>query len=141
MPAISNLAWRRAWDVGVAAVALIAVAVLLARQDRPATTASNAALPVNTHAEPLDPNASSPSVSEPAANGSLPATATKPHVAAAWAGRAHGLPTDIQHFGSDVTVRYFTPKATVLRTNSDAPEIRRLSDDVTIRYFNASQPQ
>ena len=46
-----------------------------------------------------------------------------------------------KHFGSDVTVRYFTPKATVLRTNSDAPEIRRLSDDVTIRYFNASQPQ
>jgi hypothetical protein len=40
----------------------------------------------------------------------------------------------VEHFGDDVTVRYFVPKSAVLRTGVDR-EVRRISEDVTVRYY------
>jgi hypothetical protein len=40
----------------------------------------------------------------------------------------------VKHFGSDVTVRYFTPRPVVVRAAASS-EVRHVSDDVTVRYF------
>jgi hypothetical protein len=134
------LLWRRAWDIAVAAVAVIAVAILFVRQDRlptigaPATPSTAVA-----SGDQSSPAASVPSLAQPA-NSPLHEPDAKPDLVPVNSNFAHALPSRIHRFGNDVTVRYFTPTTpTIVRTNADHTEIRQLSDDVTIRYFNVSQ--
>ena len=50
-------------------------------------------------------------------------------------------PTDqVRYFGDDVTVRYFAPKAAVVRTREDVT-VQRVLDDVTVRYFPSGAAQ
>jgi len=57
--------------------------------------------------------------------------------------RSSDLGTRVKHFGDDVTVRYFTPRTTVIKTASGS-EVHQVSEDVTVRYFkpkNMSPPE
>jgi GAF domain-containing protein len=48
----------------------------------------------------------------------------------------------VKHFGTDVTVRYFTPDAAAIKT-AGGSEVHHVSDDVTVRYFKSKnlEPQ
>jgi hypothetical protein len=136
----STLAWRRAWDIVVAAVAIIAVAILLLRHDHQSNTASEA--PASAEPTSSDPGQLPPSgqsLAQPAHDAVSGPDAVPAPLATAASASAPALSGRVHRFGDDVTVRYFTPTPTVLRTNADGTQIRHLSDDVTIRYFNRAQ--
>jgi hypothetical protein len=48
--------------------------------------------------------------------------------------------SDIEYFGDDVTVHWFTARPAAQRTRVAKSHVTHIGDDVTVRYFNQSQP-
>jgi hypothetical protein len=128
---------KRISGLVVAAVTLVCTWILCTA--RPGTVSSDGPPPqaTNVAAHPTPPSGASqvPVTAMPAA--AFPAPLEYPTVRyARSAGRQRfpDLDTRVKHFGSDVTVRYFTPRTAALKT-ADESEVRHVSDDVTVRYF------
>jgi len=140
-PAMSFLFCRRVWDVAIGAVAIITVTILLLHQDRsvaiPSAAVSNAPAAPSTENQDFTDSAQT-AMPPTASDGTTPRIAKS---ALASSAGLKSLPAHVQHFGNDVTVRYFTPTPTILRSSADSPEVRHLSDDVTIRYFKPTRQQ
>ena len=69
--------------------------------------------------------------------GALPAQVGYPRVRSmpsARQPRLFDLESRVKHFGSDVTVRYFTPRVATVKMAADTT-VHHVSDDVTVRYF------
>jgi hypothetical protein len=47
--------------------------------------------------------------------------------------------SDVEYFGDDVTVRWFTARPAKQRARIAKPRVTHIGDDVTVRYF--SQPE
>lgn len=48
--------------------------------------------------------------------------------------------SDVQYFGDDVTVRWFTPRPAAQRTSLQKTRVKHIGNDVTVRYFSQPQP-
>jgi len=126
----------RVWDVGIAAVVLIAVVALVLDKDRTPTMSSPGALASkdSSAVEHRVPVAAAQVQQQP--SDSVERSRTRHSVSAV----SH-LGTAVKRFGDDVTVMYFTPESVVMRTTGGRTEIRRISDDVTVRHFQPRTPE
>jgi hypothetical protein len=126
----------RVWDVGIAAVVLIAVVALVLDKDRTPTMSSPGA-PASKDSSAVEhrvPVAAAQVQQQP--SDSVERSRTRHSVSAV----SH-LGTAVKRFGDDVTVMYFTPESVVMRTTGGRTEIRRISDDVTVRHFQPRTPE
>ena len=128
---------KRISGLVVAAVTLVCTWILCTA--RPGTVSSDGPPPqaTNVAAQPTPPSGASqvPVTATPAASFPAPLEyQTVRYARSAGRQRFPDLDTRVKHFGSDVTVRYFTPRTAALRT-ADESEVRHVSDDVTVRYF------
>jgi len=48
--------------------------------------------------------------------------------------------SDVQYFGDDVTVRWFTARPAAQRTRIEKTRVKHIGNDVTVRYFSQPQP-
>ena len=128
---------KRISGLVVAAVTLVCTWILCTA--RPGTVSSDGPppQPTNVAAQPTPPSGASqiPVTATPAAPFPAPLEyQTVRYARSAGRQRFPDLDTRVKHFGSDVTVRYFTPRTAALKT-SGGSEVRQVSDDVTVRYF------
>jgi len=125
----------RVWDVGIAAVVLIAVVTLVLDKGRTPTMSSPGA-PVSNDSSAVEHKVPvAPAKLRHQPSDSVERSRMTRHSVSA----VSHLGTAVKRFGDDVTV-YLTP-ASVVMTTGGGTEIRQVSDDVTVRHFQPRTPQ
>jgi hypothetical protein len=139
-----KLATKRATDLtgpnrlrnaalGSAAVALAIAGWIVYTGHRPASSLASSTLPKSTAVDP-----SVNIAKHPGSAGDQPEL-----IAGKDARRARIVrigDSDVEYFGDDVTVRWFTARTTKQRTRVAKSRVTHIGDDVTVRYFSQPQP-
>jgi GAF domain len=142
-----KLATKRATDLtgpnrlryaalGSAAVAL-AIAWIVYTGHRPASSVESSTLPKSNAFDP-----SENLVKHPGRVGDVPELITGKDVRRARIVRKRVRmgDSDVEYFGDDVTVRWFTARTAKHRTMVAKSRVTHFGDDVTVRYFSQPQP-
>jgi len=125
--------FKRAWDAGVAVAIVAALFTLVFYRERPsANIPGSRSVPDKTNA--LQTPLPADSVKQAVEDSALPAPEPR-RLPRAPQKLAYTSNVRVRHFGDDVTVRYFTPRSVIVRTDATKNGVHHFSDDVTVRYF------
>jgi|HubBroStandDraft_6_1064221.scaffolds.fasta_scaffold21603_3 putative methionine-R-sulfoxide reductase with GAF domain len=123
--------------LGSAAVALAIAGWIVYTGHRPASSLESSTLPKSTAVDPSENLAK-----HPARAGDRPELVAGKGVRRARIVRKRVRigDSDVEYFGDDVTVRWFTARTAKQRTRVAKSRVTHIGDDVTVRYFSQPQP-
>jgi hypothetical protein len=103
----------------------------------PASSSSSSITPKAAASESLIRDEPSPTDATPRAHKDKPAPAVLKPARLSRPRTASGNRSDVEHFGSDVTVRHFNNKPVAPQKKPKGNRVAYIGEDVTVRYFNA----
>jgi putative methionine-R-sulfoxide reductase with GAF domain len=123
--------------LGSAAVALAIAGWIVYAGHRPASSLESSTLPKSTAVDPSENLAK-----HPGRAGDRPELVAGKGVRRARIVRKRVRigDSDVEYFGDDVTVRWFTARTAKQRTRVAKSRVTHIGDDVTVRYFSQPQP-